>query len=339
MERKKKIIRIILIIISVIFILDNVFAVDVDNTVNNIEGNNDIQNEINNNTTNTENNNENIISDDNTGENNNENINEGETNPPEDVNNNNHENNEQPQTESTIPVFANNYEGYAENRNENESIKSNNANLISLEVNIDGLSPNFNKDIIEYYLIVDLSVNSIEVKAIAEDKNSRVFIKGNSNLQEGENVIKITVVSESGRIKEYIINVTKANDLENANADLKKLSVNGFSLYPEFKKNIYNYNLIINKEILKLDILVETENEEATYEILGNENLEKGENLITVIVTAKDGKTKRKYKMNAYISLNNGVPEKTNKIPAIFMLAILGVGILITATVISKKKK
>lgn len=46
-----------------------------------------------------------------------------------------------------------------------------------------------------------------------------------------------------------------------ANANLKTLEVENFSIYPDFKRNIYNYNLTINKDIKKLNITAKPENE------------------------------------------------------------------------------
>jgi len=214
---------------------------------------------------------------------------------------------------------------------------SDNANLGNLILDIDGLEPEFNKDITEYYLIVDLSVESVNIEAYPEDENSIVMIEGNSDLQEGENIISITVKAESGKTKTYTIYVTKTDDVDMVNANLKNLSVKGFSFYPSFKNNIYNYNLTINEKLSSLEILVEPEIEDATYEIIGNENLIEGDNLIKIIVTAKDGIAKREYKLNVFVSFKNVEIQKTNKMPAIILLSVLGIAIIGTAVAISKK--
>lgn len=176
----------------------------------------------------------------------------------------------------------------------NKENKSNNSYLDSLEVNIEGLSPEFNKYTTQYYLIVDLEVEDIEVKAIAEDNKAKVSITGNRYLEEGENIIYIVVTAEAGNTTTYVINVTKVDDLERANANLKNLSIKGFNLYPSFKSNIYGYNLTINELVRQLEILAEPENESATIEITGNENLIEGDNIIKIIVTAEDRSNKKR---------------------------------------------
>ena len=152
------------------------------------------------------------------------------------------------------------------------------ARLKSLSINLEGMSPEFDKDILDYYLIVDLSIDEIEVTAVTEEETSTVSINGNTSLKEGENLITIKVTANDGNTRTYLIHVTKTDDVEITNANLKSLSIKGFSFYPGFKSNIYSYNLIINEKISKLEFYVETENEQATYEIVGNENLEEGEN-------------------------------------------------------------
>lgn len=215
--------------------------------------------------------------------------------------------------------------------------ESDNADLRSLMLDIEGLSPEFDKDITDYYLIVDLTVESVNIEAYPEDENSIVMIEGNTDLQEGENIINITVRAEAGNTKTYTINVTKTDDVEMVNANLKNLSVKGFNFYPNFKSNIYNYNLTINEKISQLEIIAETEIEEATYEIIGNENLVEGDNLIKIIVTAKDGTAKREYKLNVYISSKNVQIQEMDKTPAIVLLSVLGIAIIGIAIAISKR--
>lgn len=176
----------------------------------------------------------------------------------------------------------------------NKENKSNNSYLDNLEVNVEGLSPAFNKYTTQYYLIVDLEVEDIEVKAIAEDNKSEVSVTGNRYLEEGENIIHIVVTAEAGNTTTYVINVTKVDDLERANANLGTLSIKGFNLYPSFKSNIYGYNLTTNELVQELEILAEPENEKATIEITGNENLIEGDNIIKIIVTAGDRSNKKR---------------------------------------------
>lgn len=227
---------------------------------------------------------------------------------------------------------------YNSNNNNKENIKSSNANLKLLNVNVEGMTPDFSKNNTEYYLVVDLTVEEIIVKAIPEDEKATVTVTGNKNIEEGQNTIQVVVKAEDGTIMNYYIYVTKTDDIEGTNANLKSLDVKGWSFYPQFKPNIYSYSLTINEKISKLDITAETENDEATFEIVGNENLQEGENIIKIIVTARDGETSREYKINTFISSKTVNVKQENKISAIVLIIVLGIAILITTVAIIKKK-
>lgn len=246
---------------------------------------------------------------------------------------------EEPNQEPTEePSKEQNKKPNKQENNKKEENKSENSYLAHLEVNMEGLSPDFSRDITQYYLIVDLEVEEIEITAIAEDAKSEVSITGNRELEEGENIIYIVVTAEAGNTTTYVINVTKTDDAERANANLKTLSVKGFNIYPSFKPNIYGYNLTITEALQQLEILPEAENEKATIEITGNENLLEGDNIIKIIVTAEDGQTKREYKINAYIASKSVQVQEENKMPAIISLGIIGILTIITLAAIIKRK-
>ena len=215
--------------------------------------------------------------------------------------------------------------------------KSENADLRVLK--IENMEPEFSKDVTEYYLTVDLETDKINIEAYSDSEKASVDIQGNNDLQEGENKIEIVVTAEAGNQKTYYIYVTKIDNAKMANANLKTLEVENFSIYPDFKRNIYNYNLTINKDIKKLNITAKPENEKNKIEIMGNENLKEGDNFIKVIVTAEDGKTTKTYKISAYISLKDVQIKQEDKTPAIIILGILSVCIIIVAICIIKKNK
>lgn len=73
---------------------------------------------------------------------------------------------------------------------------SSNANLQVLRLDKEGMVPNFESNVYEYYLTIPNTINDIEVLGMAENSNATVQITGNQNLKEGLNVIKIQVTSE-----------------------------------------------------------------------------------------------------------------------------------------------
>ena len=66
-----------------------------------------------------------------------------------------------------------------------------------------------------------------------------------------------------------------------------------------------------------------------TREVEGNENLQEGENIIKINVTAANGETVRIYKINTYISLDRVEVQEEDKIPAIVLIAVLGICIIV----------
>lgn len=186
---------------------------------------------------------------------------------------------------------------------------SSNTNLYMLRLNVEGVSPNFEKDILEYYLTVSNDIQELEVLAVSENPNASVEITGNANLKEGVNPITIQVTSEDNTQKKvYTIYVTKTTNIELANTNLETLAIENTLLYPPFDTIQTNYKTEIPNEIENINILAVPQNEKATVEISGKDNLKEGNNLVTVVVTAQNGFSKKKYQVEVY---RRNVEEET----------------------------
>ena len=217
--------------------------------------------------------------------------------------------------------------------------KSNEARLKNIKVNVEGLAPKFDKDILEYYLNVDLSVNQIKITAETLDSKAIYSVSGNKNLKKGDNTVTIQVTAEDGTKETYYIYVTKVEDLESVNAELETLEIKGFDLSPSFKSDIYNYKLDINEYIKKINIKATPHNENASVEIEGNTDLNYGENTIKINVTAEDKKTVKTYTIETIVNADEVEIKEEDKTPAIILLIIFGIGILISGTIIIVKNK
>lgn len=182
-----------------------------------------------------------------------------------------------------------------------EQVGSDNTNLKIMRLNHEGISPEFQKDIKEYYFVADNSVDSLQITAIPENSKSKVTVTGNTNLKQGLNTIRIEVQSEDKTKKaEYKIYVTKTKNKELANANLENLAVREIMLYPAFDANITQYDIEVANNIDKLDVLAVPERMEASVTINGNNKLEVGDNVITINVVAEDGITNKKYVIKAH---------------------------------------
>ena len=175
-----------------------------------------------------------------------------------------------------------------------EETKSNNANLKSLVVENFDIIPNFSSDVTEYTLDVTSEVNELTIKAEPEDSKATVTIKGEKELKDGENTIIISVDAEDGTTKLYEIKVTKKEETAFGLISLKIKDAN-----IEFKPDVYNYSINVKSDVDILEIQAVASEEGATVEITGNEELKEGENIITIIVSSKDGEKKATYQIKA----------------------------------------
>ena len=182
-----------------------------------------------------------------------------------------------------------------------ESNNISNSKLQNLRFNIEGLVPEFNKDVFDYYLTINNNINNLEILTVPENKNSKIDIIRNENLKEGLNIIKVQITSEDNTSSSsYIINVTKTNNIEDANTNLETLAIQNYLLYPNFDNTVTNYNVEVANDTDNINLLAIPEDEEAKVEIDKNDKLQEGNNTIKITVTAKNSYTKKVYNINVY---------------------------------------
>lgn len=174
--------------------------------------------------------------------------------------------------------------------------KSSDATLKALKIDREGLTPSFNRYTYTYTLSVGSDVDSIKVTASPNHSKARYSVSGNTNLKNGDNTVYITVTAENGATRTYKIIVTRAENPEKANAYLENIIVENAKLKVDFSREVLEYELEdVAGKVEKLDISVFPENQNATFEISGNENLKTGLNEIKILVTAEDKKTTKEY--------------------------------------------
>ena len=200
--------------------------------------------------------------------------------------------------------ITNNDKSILQKQAEEETGESNdisNSKLQNLRFNIEGLVPEFNKDVFDYYLTINNNINNLEILTVPENKNSKIEITGNENLKEGLNIIKVQITSEDNSSStSYIINATKTNNIEDANTNLETLAIQNYLLYPNFDNTVTNYNVEVANDTDNINLLAIPEDEEAKIEIDKNDKLQEGNNTIKITVTAKNNYTKKVYKINVY---------------------------------------
>lgn len=176
-----------------------------------------------------------------------------------------------------------------------------NSKLQNLRLSTEGMLPEFQNDIFDYYLTVKNDVKDIEVLATVENNDARVEVTGNENLQNGLNLIKVQVTSpDKTSSSTYLIKVTKTDNLESANTNLETLAIENHLLYPAFDTTNTNYNVEVGNNTEQINLLAIPEDENATVEINKNDTLKGGNNTIKITVTARNGFTRREYNINVY---------------------------------------
>lgn len=101
-----------------------------------------------------------------------------------------------------------------------EATYSKNNNLSSLSVEGQTLSPEFNKDNLEYIVELENEIEKINIIAKAEDSKSSINGTGEVAVEEGNNKIEIKVTAQNGNEKVYVINA-KVKELDPINVKVE----------------------------------------------------------------------------------------------------------------------
>lgn len=171
-----------------------------------------------------------------------------------------------------------------------EKKKSSNNYLKSLTTHDGALTPEFNKDTTTYSIKVPKDVTKLSLSALAEDEKAKVEISGNSGFQVGKvHSVTVTVTAEDGSQRIYTINVTRMD--QEAKTDLEELDVPGYTLKPAFNKDVDKYSIVVPYDTKEIDVTAIPADKDSRVEIIGNKDLEVGNNAVLVKVTDKNGFT------------------------------------------------
>lgn len=187
-----------------------------------------------------------------------------------------------------------------------------------------------------YSTTVPDNVSSIEIYATKGQSGQTISGTGKKQLKDGQNNFEIKVTAEDGKTtKTYKLTVTKgkssstseenntanttsqdeeesAESEENNATDensndteaeeqtlgLSELKIDGITLSPSFKKDVYEYTAKLKEDKDKLDVIATPITDGNKVEILGNDNLKDGENTITIIVSDESGENTATYQIN-----------------------------------------
>lgn len=191
--------------------------------------------------------------------------------------------------------------------------KNSNNNLASLNASVGSFDIAFDKDVSEYTLTVPYDTESVILSGSLEDINATVDGLIEYKLNSDNTTAIITVTAEDGSKKTYTVYIVKESKpvvaspityYYSSNNYLKSLEIDNYDI--AFDKEITEYKINVDNDVTSLDIKAVAEDSRARVEITGNESFKKGENTVTITVTAEDGTT-REYKL-----LVNKSGEKKN---------------------------
>ena len=196
---------------------------------------------------------------------------------------------------------------------------SNDIALKSLTVTSDPmgtLTPIFASTTYAYTYNYDATVTNLNVTATTNDLNAKVGIVDSDSIDTitstvgiatktfNSNVknVKVTVTAEDGSTKDYTITLSRA--LSN-NSYLKDISIDGTNI-DGFNKENFEYNIKVSRETDSINISAILDDEKATLttDLSNKFNLNLGENIINIVVTAENGNTST-YILNVEREKNN----------------------------------
>ena len=210
----------------------------------------------------------------------------------------------------------------------------------------------FNSEKTEYSVQVPNEVEEIEVYATATNSKAQITGIGMITLKEGVNELPVEVIAVDGTKKTYKLMVTRAES-ENISGTtveklgLSELSIKGLKLSPSFNVGIYEYKATLTEDISSIEITATANNQDATIEIIGNENFQQGENIITILVKNEEKEENATYQIivNKNVTQVEGTvqtswlkPATWGKEEIIKLAIILVLVILIIIAIILKVK-
>lgn len=226
-----------------------------------------------------------------------------------------------------------------------------------------------------YDVTVENNVDKITVNVSKEDSKATVSLLNKTNsdtgkswvyIAEGKNEIDVTVTAEDGKNKKtYTINVTRKAKEEQPQEEpekqpeatpeepieeifgLSELKIEGLELVPQFQTDIYEYKIELKEDVEKLNITALATEVNSNIEIVGNENLKEGENIITIIVKGENEEKTATYQIivNKVIEkqevILNQEQDHKQMIKKIIVVSVAGgvILIIVVALIIIKIKK
>lgn len=251
--------------------------------------------------------------------------------------------------------------------------KSSNNYLKNISTSLGTLSPAFNRSQTSYILSFPYdfdykTLEKISINAVKEDTKEKIEGTGVKAVKVGTNVYNLVVTAENGETRTYAIKLIKPEISEDKNMRLATLKLtyideSGKSvelpLDKTFNAETFEYSLNVESIVksIKIDTTLPEGSEGIKVSVSGNEDLQDGENVITITLvnehddTENPKKTIYTIKVNkaAAVTAETAIMQPAEKTPEkkvnfkliigiILGIILLLIMILIILLIISKKQ-
>ena len=201
--------------------------------------------------------------------------------------------------------------------------KNTSAKLTNFTVKNATFKPAFSQSIKDYKIYVNkdtikqITINpsyeqsgvTLEVTCIV-GCTSHTDLPNKLDLVMGKNEAEFVFTSEDGKTKETYNFIIYRGATTDGSSKLASLTVEGLELKEKFNKDVLDYTLEVPFETEKVNVIATAEDENADVQIKGNENLQVGDNVVTITVTSAESEEKKIY--NITIKRNEFAPENDN---------------------------
>ena len=201
--------------------------------------------------------------------------------------------------------------------------KNTSAKLTNFTVKNVTFKPAFSQSIKDYKIYVNkdtikqITINpSYEQSGVTLEVTCKVGCTSHTDLPNkldlvmGKNEAEFVFTSEDGKTKETYNFIIYRGATTDGSSKLASLTVEGLELKEKFNKDVLDYTLEVPFETEKVNVIATAEDENADVQIKGNENLQVGDNVVTITVTSAESEEKKIY--NITIKRNEFAPENDN---------------------------
>ena len=172
----------------------------------------------------------------------------------------------------------------------------------------------YQENVYNYEADVYKGIDEVLISATANDNLATLTGTGRKKLVVGQNTFNLVIKTKNEKEAIYTITINKIDEEkveEKPSSKIKTMKINNNPVYL-FTDNTIIYSFQTTKKKLNIDLELTSEN--ATYEIVGNDNLSSGINIINI--TTSLGEEKTEYTL--YVYKNNNSWQKINELSETF---------------------